>query len=82
MQRTLQRLTKGLVNLLISYDEVVIRLKKKMAPYKLFFKKSVQKDFDIIPKKDLKKPNLNHPSANFREFRAISCLTLFSEQAA
>ena len=26
-----------------------------MAVYKLFFKKSVQKDFDAIPKKDLKK---------------------------
>lgn len=26
-----------------------------MAAYKLFFKKSVQKDFDAIPKKDLKK---------------------------
>jgi mRNA interferase RelE/StbE len=26
-----------------------------MAVYKLFFKKSVQKDFDTIPKKDLKK---------------------------
>ena len=26
-----------------------------MAAYKLFFKKSVQKDFDTIPKKDLKK---------------------------
>lgn len=26
-----------------------------MAAYKLFFKKSVQKDFDAIPKKDLKR---------------------------
>ena len=26
-----------------------------MAAYKLFFKKSVQKDFDRIPKKDLKR---------------------------
>ena len=26
-----------------------------MAAYKVFFKKSVQKDFDAIPKKDLKK---------------------------
>jgi len=26
-----------------------------MAVYKLFFKKSVQKDFDTIPKKDLKR---------------------------
>ena len=26
-----------------------------MAAYKLFFKKSVQKDFDTIPKKDLKR---------------------------
>ena len=26
-----------------------------MAAYKVFFKKSVQKDFDTIPKKDLKK---------------------------
>jgi len=26
-----------------------------MAAYKVFFKKSVQKDFDSIPKKDLKK---------------------------
>ena len=26
-----------------------------MAAYKLFFKKSVQKDFDNIPKKDLKR---------------------------
>jgi mRNA interferase RelE/StbE len=26
-----------------------------MAVYKLFFKKSVQKDFDTIPKKELKK---------------------------
>ena len=26
-----------------------------MAAYKVFFKKSVQKDFDPIPKKDLKK---------------------------
>ena len=26
-----------------------------MATYKLFFKKSVQKDFDAIPKKDLKR---------------------------
>ena len=26
-----------------------------MAAYKLFFKKSVQKDFDTIPNKDLKK---------------------------
>jgi len=26
-----------------------------MAEYKLFFKKSVQKDFDSIPKKDLKR---------------------------
>ena len=26
-----------------------------MAAYKLFFKKSVEKDFDTIPKKDLKK---------------------------
>ena len=26
-----------------------------MAVYKLFFKKSVQKDFDSIPKKDLKR---------------------------
>jgi mRNA interferase RelE/StbE len=26
-----------------------------MAAYKIFFKKSVQKDFDAIPKKDLKK---------------------------
>ncbi|MGD8720656.1 MAG: type II toxin-antitoxin system RelE/ParE family toxin [Desulfobacterales bacterium] len=26
-----------------------------MAAYKLFFKKSVQKDFETIPKKDLKK---------------------------
>ena len=26
-----------------------------MAVYKLFFKKSVQKDFDAIPKKDLKR---------------------------
>lgn len=26
-----------------------------MAAYKLFFKKSVQKDFDSIPKKDLKR---------------------------
>jgi len=26
-----------------------------MAAYKLFFKKSVQKDFDDIPKKDLKR---------------------------
>jgi mRNA interferase RelE/StbE len=26
-----------------------------MAAYKLFFKKSVQKDFDAVPKKDLKR---------------------------
>ena len=26
-----------------------------MAAYKLFFKKSVQKDFDVIPKRDLKR---------------------------
>ena len=26
-----------------------------MAVYKLFFKKSVQKDFDLIPRKDLRK---------------------------
>ena len=26
-----------------------------MASYKLFFKKSVQKDFDAVPKKDLKR---------------------------
>ena len=26
-----------------------------MAAYKIFFKKSVQKDFNVIPKKDLKK---------------------------
>jgi len=26
-----------------------------MAAYKLFFKKSVQKDFEVIPKKDLKR---------------------------
>ena len=39
---------------LISYDEMVKRLKKDCRS-KLFFKKSVQKDFDAIPKKDLKR---------------------------
>jgi mRNA interferase RelE/StbE len=33
-----------------------------MAAYRLFFKKSVQKDFDSIPKKDLKRI-LNHIKA-------------------
>ena len=37
---------------LISYEEMVKRL-KKMAGYKIFFKKSVWKDFESIPKKEL-----------------------------
>ena len=54
MQRTSQRLAKGLVNLLSAMMKWSRGL-KKMAAYNLFFKKSVQKDFDAIPKKDLTK---------------------------
>ncbi len=39
---------------LISYEEMIKRL-KKMPEYKIYFKESVEKDFRVIPKKDVKK---------------------------
>jgi mRNA interferase RelE/StbE len=43
-----------------------------MAAYKLFFKKSVQKDFDTIPKKDLRKI-LNRIEALAKDPRPHGC---------
>jgi len=43
-----------------------------MAAYRLFFKKSVQKDFDVIPKKDLKRI-LNHIEALAENPRPPGC---------
>jgi mRNA interferase RelE/StbE len=43
-----------------------------MAAYKLFFKKSVQKDFDVIPKKDLKRI-LNRIKALAENPRPVGC---------
>jgi mRNA interferase RelE/StbE len=43
-----------------------------MAEYKIFFKKSVEKDFKVIPKKDLKKI-LNRIEALAEDPRSSGC---------
>jgi mRNA interferase RelE/StbE len=50
-----------------------------MAAYKLFFKKSVQKDFDIIPKKDLKRI-LNRIEALTKDPRPPGCEKLTGQE--
>ena len=50
-----------------------------MAAYKIFFKKSVQKDFDAIPKKDLKKI-LNRIETLTEDPRPPGCEKLTGQQ--
>jgi mRNA interferase RelE/StbE len=50
-----------------------------MAAYKIFFKKSVQKDFDAIPKKDLKKI-LNRIETLTEDPRPPGCEKLSGQQ--
>ena len=50
-----------------------------MAAYKLLFKKSVQKDFGSIPKKDLKKI-LNHIKALAEDPRPSGCEKLTGQE--
>jgi mRNA interferase RelE/StbE len=50
-----------------------------MAAYKLFFKKSVQKDFDAIPKKDLKRI-LNRIKALAEDPRSSGCEKLTGQE--
>jgi mRNA interferase RelE/StbE len=50
-----------------------------MAAYKLFFKKSVQKDFDVIPKKDLKRI-LNRIKALAENPRPVGCEKLTGQE--
>jgi mRNA interferase RelE/StbE len=50
-----------------------------MAAYKLFFKKSVQKDFDAIPKRDLKRI-LNRISALAEDPRPSGCEKLTGQE--
>ena len=50
-----------------------------MAVYKIFFKKSVQKDFDAIPKKDLKKI-LNRIETLTEDPRPQGCEKLTGQQ--
>jgi mRNA interferase RelE/StbE len=50
-----------------------------MAAYKLFFKKSVQKDFDAIPKKDLKRI-LNRIKALAKDPRPHGCEKLTGQE--
>ncbi len=50
-----------------------------MAVYKLFFKKSVQKDFDTIPKKDLRRI-LNRIEALTEDPRPPGCEKLTGQE--
>jgi mRNA interferase RelE/StbE len=50
-----------------------------MAAYKIFFKKSVEKDFNVIPKKDLKKI-LERIEALAEDPRAPGCEKLTGQQ--
>ena len=50
-----------------------------MAGYKLFFKKSVQKDFDAIPKKDLRRI-LNRIKALAENPRPVGCEKLTGQE--
>jgi mRNA interferase RelE/StbE len=50
-----------------------------MAVYKLFFKKSVQKDFDAIPKKDLRRI-LNRIEALAKDPRPHGCEKLTGQE--
>ena len=50
-----------------------------MAAYKLFFKKSVQKDFDAIPKRDLKRI-LKRISALAEDPRPSGCEKLTGQE--
>jgi mRNA interferase RelE/StbE len=50
-----------------------------MAVYKLFFKKSVQKDFDAIPKKDLRRI-LNRIEALAKDTRPHGCEKLTGQE--
>ena len=50
-----------------------------MAEYKLFFKKSVQKDFDTIPKKDLRRI-LNRIEALIKDPRPPGCEKLTGQE--
>jgi mRNA interferase RelE/StbE len=50
-----------------------------MAAYKLFFKKSVQKDFDTVPKKDLRKI-LNRIEALAKDPRPHGCEKLTGQE--
>jgi len=50
-----------------------------MAAYKLFFKKSVQKDFDAIPKKDLRRI-LNRIEALAKDPRPDGCEKLTGQE--
>ncbi len=50
-----------------------------MAEYKLFFKKSVQKDFDTIPKKDLR-IILNRIKALAENPRPVGCEKLTGQE--
>jgi mRNA interferase RelE/StbE len=50
-----------------------------MAEYKLFFKKSVQKDFDVIPKKDLRRI-LNRIKALAENPRPVGCEKLTGQE--
>ena len=50
-----------------------------MAAYKIFFKKSVEKDFNVIPKRDLKKI-LDRIEALAEDPRPPSCEKLTGQQ--
>ncbi|HSQ84592.1 MAG TPA: type II toxin-antitoxin system RelE/ParE family toxin [Desulfobacterales bacterium] len=50
-----------------------------MAEYKLFFKRSVQKDFDTIPKKDLRRI-LNRIEALTKDPRPPGCEKLTEQE--
>ena len=50
-----------------------------MAAYKIFFKKSVEKDFNVIPKKDLKKI-LNRIETLAEDPRPSGCEKLTGQQ--
>jgi mRNA interferase RelE/StbE len=50
-----------------------------MAEYKLFFKRSVQKDFDTIPKKDLRRI-LNRIEALTKDPRPPGCEKLTGQE--
>jgi mRNA interferase RelE/StbE len=50
-----------------------------MAEYKLFFKKSVQKDFDAIPKKDLRRI-LNRIKTLAENPRPVGCEKMTGEE--